>query len=213
MGRKGVKPPWLIGVERRTLRDIKYRLTPYQIYDLITAKTWPYKTNPNFYHCRDRALMAILFISGGRIHETLRLIKGQFDFKADPDFIIIRNFYVGKRKKKTLQRYGQLLREVPLPKNPDAILYRFTKLIVDYLNLLKSNDDLLFKFGRIRAWQIVNHCTGRWNHWFRAMSLSWFANLIRNPYAVAQMLGIENVNTIMWYFTGTWQDYRDQLLR
>jgi len=37
--------PWLQGVGRRTLRDVKRTWSPQEIYDLITAKQWPYKQN------------------------------------------------------------------------------------------------------------------------------------------------------------------------
>jgi len=75
--------PWLVGVSRRTNEDIKKRLSLEQIYNLITAKSWPYKTGLDFYPIRDKALMALLFLTAGRISEVLSLTKEQFDFEAD----------------------------------------------------------------------------------------------------------------------------------
>ena len=55
--------PWLVGVVRRTNEDVKKRLGVEQIYSLVTSETWPYKSNLDFYHARDRALMALLFLN------------------------------------------------------------------------------------------------------------------------------------------------------
>ena len=120
--------PWLVGVKRRTLEDIKEFLRPSQVYRLITAETWPYKTQPSFYHTRDRALMALLYLTCGRVTEVLSLRKSQFVMDEDPDFVIITNMVVVKRKKK--QRKAPPIRaEVPLPK--EGPLAKFTELVVE----------------------------------------------------------------------------------
>jgi len=75
--------PWLVGVSRRTNEDIKRRLSLEQIYTLIISKSWPYRVGLDFYPIRDKALMALLFLTAGRISEVLSLTKEQFDFKAD----------------------------------------------------------------------------------------------------------------------------------
>lgn len=87
---------WLVGVSRRTNEDIKKRLGIEQIYNLITSERWPYKTYQDFYHTRDKALMALLFLTASRITEVLSLKKEQFDFQADKNFIIIRNMILVK---------------------------------------------------------------------------------------------------------------------
>lgn len=73
---------WLVGVERRTNEGIKKRLGLEQIYNLITSRTWPYKERREFYYKRDRALMALLFLTAGRTSEVLSLTKEQFDARA-----------------------------------------------------------------------------------------------------------------------------------
>lgn len=52
---------------RRTVANITNYLHPNQIYTLITRTGWPYVWNPKRMRCRDRALMATAFVSGGRI--------------------------------------------------------------------------------------------------------------------------------------------------
>ena len=162
---------WLVGVRRRTNEDIKKRLGVEQIYSLITSRTWPYKTEQDFYHTRDRASMGLLFLTAGRISEVLSLRKEQFDFEAGRNFIIIRNMILVKRLKTrkgkpVKHRTAPIRDEVPLPlKGP---LSKFTRLVQDYLTLISDPKDKLFKFKRHRAWQIINHVTGQWCHWFRS---------------------------------------------
>jgi len=48
--------PWLVGVKRRTLDDVEFE-RPSELLDMIESKSWPYKTDWEFYHCRDRALI------------------------------------------------------------------------------------------------------------------------------------------------------------
>jgi len=84
---------------KRTLKDIKFRLNPKQVYNLITGKAYPYAWSRSFYQARDRALLALLYLTGGRISEVLRLRKSQFDFDLDPNFVVIRDMVVVKRKK------------------------------------------------------------------------------------------------------------------
>jgi len=198
--------------KKRTLKDIKERLRPEEIYHLIIMKTWPYANNQQFYHARDRALLALLYLTAGRISAVLRLVKAQFDFDADPDFIIIRNMIVIKRKKEHVRREGYPLRDVGLPRK--GTLAPFTKLVETYLNMI-SHDDVLFPFGRKRAWQITNHITGKWNHYFRSQSESYYGRYVfrRDPIGLAEYIGIKNIQTLKEYVKTTWEDYRDQLLR
>jgi len=208
--------PWLIDVHRRTLKDVKLpqiRVDQYPsyVYDIIMQSTWPYKTTPEYYHARDRAMMSLTFLSCGRINETLRVTKQQVDLEGDADFVVVRNFYVSKRKESTLKRYGLTIIDVPMPKNETALLYPFTKLVLDYLPNIENAEDRSFNIGTNRAFQIIRYCTGLWCHWFRSLGLSFYVNTLKNPIAVAKIFGVQNVNTIMHYFKGTWLDYRDQL--
>ena len=76
-----------------------------------------------------------------------------------------------------------------------------------------DKDEELFNFGTSRAWVITNHVTGgyedgkpigKWNHWFRAQSLSYLINLQNSAMRVAEQRGIENPNTIKEYYRGQW---------
>lgn len=208
--------PWLVGVSRRTNEDIKKRLGVEQIYNLITSETWPYKTNIDFYHTRDKALMALLFLTAGRISEVVSLRKEQFDFQADRNFIIIRNMILVKRLKtrkgKPVKHKTAPIRdEVPLPRK--GPLSKFTRLVQDYLELIVDPKEKLFRFKRHRAWQIVNHITGQWCHWFRSQAESYYGKYVFNtPFALRDFVGVSDIESLGPYVKTQWRDYENRLL-
>jgi integrase len=208
--------PWLVGVKRRTNEDILERFGIEQILSLITSKAWPYKTQEDFYRARDKALMSLLFLTAGRISEVLSLTKVQFDFEADKNFIIIRNMILVKRLKmrkgKPVKHKTAPIRdEVPLPlRGP---LARFTKLVMDYLSLMDDPKAELFKFGRHRAWQIVNHITGEWCHWFRSQAESYYGKYVfTSAFALRDFVGVSDIESLGSYVKTQWKDYEDKLL-
>lgn len=205
---------------KRTLKHIKLpsqlRIDdiPNYVLEQINKHSWEYSPygcewghNAEYYRTRDKALMSLGFLACGRINEVLRVERSQFDFESEPGFIVLTNFYVSKRKKKTIEREGETFVNIPMPTNRDALLYPFTELITKYLAILEG--EKLFPIGEVRAWQIIKHCTGLWSHWFRALGFTYFANKIKNPFALAKIYGVKNVNTIMRYFKTEWTAYRD----
>jgi len=207
---------WLQNVKRRTNEDIKERLGIQQIYAMIVAKTWPYKTDMEFYIKRDKALMALLFLTAGRISEVLSLNKEQFDFEADRNFIIIRNMILVKRLKTrkgkpVRHRTAPIRDEVPLPL--EGPLFKFTKLVQKHLDLVKEPKERLFKFKRHRAWQIVNHVTGQWCHWFRSQSESYYGKYVfTTPFALRDFVGVSDIESLGPYVKTQWRDYQNKLL-
>jgi len=198
-------------IGRRTVRKeaeqgtLEY-MEPKDIYNLIvTGPAWPYKTRRQFYQTRDRALPALLYLTSGRVNEVLRVHSGQFHLdEEDPDFMVLRGFYVSKRKE---GRPHPIL-DIPLPLV--GSLAPLTQLVVGYLELLPQGERL-FNFGRSRALAIVKHLTGRFCHWFRAQSLSYQVNLLRSTVAVAQQRGVENPSTLAHYYRGNWRQFRAEL--
>jgi integrase len=201
---------------KRDNENIESRLRPREIYELITSKTLPYKTEGKFYQSRDRALLALLYLTSGRITEVLMLKKSQFDFETDKEFIIIRDMKVVKRRKETVAKYGVPLREVPLPKK--GHLSHFTSLVTEYLNLIEDSSPLFPSnkkanphLSRIRAWQIVYGITGQWCHYFRSQSESHYGRIFKDLIALADFVRIENIQTLKEYVKTSWEDYRVQL--
>lgn len=147
--------------------------------------------------------MALLFLTAGRISEVLSLAKEQFDFEADRNFIIIRNMVLVKRLKTrkgkpVRHRTAPIRDEVPLPlKGP---LSRFTRLVREYLSLIGASKEKLFNFKRHRAWQIVNHITDQWCHWFRSQAESYYGKYIFNTaFALRDFVGVSDIESMRPY--------------
>ena len=202
--------PWLIGVKRRTLDDVEFK-RPSELLEMIEGKSWPYKTNKEFYECRDRALISLLYLTCGRVSEVLSLRKKQFVFDEDPDFIIIKNMIVVKRKKEAKRKRRSIRDEVPLPTT--GPLAPFTQFVVEYLNLLTDPKAKLFRFGRHRAWQIVRFITGKWCHYFRSQGESWYGKIFSNIFALKDFVGVVDASTLSDYVKTDWRDYRAEILR
>ena len=177
---------------------------------MIQSKTWPYKTNMEFYKCRDRALISLLFLTCGRISEVLSLTKNQFVFDEDPDFIIVKNMIVVKRKKKAKRKRRSIRDEVPLPRA--GPLAPFTRFVNEYLERLSNPEANLFKFGRHRAWQIVHYITGKWCHYFRSQGESWYGKIFSNIFALKDFVGVVDTSTLSDYVKTDWKEYRDRML-
>jgi len=194
-----------------------------EVYDLITRKEWQYKGGQfnkkgtqygrDKYHSRDKALLALLYLTSGRINEVLRVKKNQFfemediPYYKSPDenILILKDFFVSKRKK---GKKNPIL-DLPLPRL--GYLASFTELVEDYLRYL-SPKKKLFKFGTSRGYVITNYITGKWNHYFRAQSLSFQVNLIGSAMRVAKQRGIANATTISHYYRGEWLVDKDKVL-
>lgn len=200
--------PWLQGLSRRTLRDIEpipYHEIEDTIYELVVNESWPYSERFDrhlFYHTRDKALMSLCFLTMGRIHEVLKLRKVQFDDTTDPEFMIIHDFNVGKRKEKTIKRYGKIYIDIPISK-----LSRFLPFIDAHL---ENVEDQLFRFSRYRAFAIIKYNTGLWCHWFRSIAQRFYVNKLGNPMHVSDMFKVD-INTIVEYYRGSWKDHKKEL--
>jgi len=192
---------WLKEIKRRTLKDKGRRREPEEIYQMITSKNWPYKTKTKqeFYHTRDRALLALLYLCCGRAGEVINLRKNQFE--DTQNFIIIHNYQVEKTK---------LFRETWLiPKK--GRLASLTELVTNYLPKVKG--DKLFNISRQRAHAICKHITGMWPHWFRAQGEAYYMQIIKDPFKFAVALKLVDPQTLMEYIPFEWKDYTEQLLR
>jgi len=200
-------------VAKRTLKDIDEWLTPEQIYELIISKKWPYKETPQFYMKRDRCLMALYFLTGGRNNEVLTLKKKNFKLTADPQFIILKGMRISKRTKKTISRFGaKVTRRTNIRLPLFGKLGPFTLLVMDYLDVL-DDDDKLFSFGTHRSHQIIKYVTGKWVHWFRAMSENFYGQIFMDAVKLAKFIGVKNVQSVMDYIPFDEKAYEKDLER
>ena len=200
------------GTGRRTLRHIVRTYTPEEILQLITSRTYPYKTWAPFYHTRDLALMSLLYLTAGRITEVLSLVLSQFDREADPQFIIIRNM-ITKKVGPTSPNLPYR-EEFPLPRT--GILRPFTERVVAYLDLMREyhiQDERLFPFSSVQAWKIVSHITGKWPHWFRAQGERFYGKLFKDIFKLRDHANVVNIRTLAKYIKTEWGESREELLR
>lgn len=199
--------PWLQGVGRRTLKDVRRTWSPQEIYELITSNTWPYKTNWPYLHCRDKAFLSLLYLAAGRIKEVLSLIRSQFDLEADQDFIIIRNMLTEKVSTKSMNL--PFREEFPLARS--GKLSQFTQLILEYIVDLEM-DQLLFPFNRQRGWQIATHITGKWPHWYRSQGERLYGRLLgADIIALKDLVNVVNISTLAQYVKKPWDESREKL--
>lgn len=100
--------------------------------------------------------------------------------------------------KRTLGGKSRAIRdEVPLPK--EGALAPFTKLVLEYLELLENHEDKLFNFGRNRAYKIVRYVAGQWCHWFRSQGESLFGKVFSNIFALKDYVGVVSTEVLSDY--------------
>ena len=195
---------------RRTLRSIERYVEPERILQMIEeGRPWPYRRNPEYYITRDKGLMAFIYMMGCRINEAGKVLKDQIDFE-DPDyprFIVVKDFKISKRKKKTIRAEGIPRIDFGLPRS--GRFSPFTDLFLEWYDLTPGPE--IFKISRVRSWQIIEHHTGKWCHWFRSQRFSWMINRLRSVVIVANMFGVKNPATIMHYYKGSWAEHRDEI--
>jgi hypothetical protein len=103
----------------------------------MQSRGWDYKTNMQRFQMRDRALVSLLYLGDFRISEVLPLKKEQFTIYED--YVHVKSVLVGKRKANMVQ-----YREAKLPLKGERAV--FTRLIIEYLEYLQS-EDRLFPFS------------------------------------------------------------------
>jgi len=209
-----VPQPWLIDIKKRSVeQDYRYYDSPPVIWDKINGPAWNYGTHQEFYETRDKAFMALAYLSTSRVSELCRAdLKAGYkpsinkdQFHHEGDFVKLRGVIVLKRRERVDGEWTHIQdishypirHEIPLPLKGG--LSRFTQLIVEYLNLLVTGEEL-FRFKRGRAHQIVKHTTGEMNHYFRDMGLKLYARLLdRNIKDLMEFSGHAQVETLMKY--------------
>jgi site-specific recombinase XerD len=115
---------------------------------------------------RERGFLATLFETGGRVQEVLMLKRGNLDFGAHPDFIVVHLMPVVKRYEKVGEyRDGtgkarwkterlRDFRTFPIKKSEPLVRY-----MVEYYE--KVDRDLLFPFGRATAFLMIRNIGSR----------------------------------------------------
>jgi integrase len=139
---------------------------------------------------RDQALVAALFLTGGRVSEVVGLRVGNFEVRAFD--VRVKGMMVLKRYKKISHyldddgRKRYVTEKVAMTRGTFSIS-RDEPLVPYLLNWIKESEDYLFPspsrnlhLSRQRAYQIVTSLGDRvgvrvWNHWFRSQRASQLA--------------------------------------
>jgi len=192
-------------LKRRTVATITNFVQPKELFQLVTGKTRNYQMLSDTYICRDRALMAGCFLTGGRIspivgdykYKTVngKTVKvGKYDgmcrsnLTITDDYILFRNLEVGKRTERMLKKYGEQVGRrddfiAPLKPGLHTNKYYdqfipFSWLLLDYVKNYAPAHEELFPMSRNWAWTLISEITGQFPHWFRAQCEDFFANYI-----------------------------------
>lgn len=203
---------------RRTVGQIDEYLTPYELWQLIHANPWTYKTNRTYFQLRDLAYMAGLLLSGGRNHEWLLTRKRMFS--VEDGLLICKGMHVGKRSQKVIEKYGKHVTKRPIlawPLREDLFekplyneLIPFAFVVYDHLEQLQDPFSRLFEFNTTRGWQIVKHCTGQFPNWFRAQCENIMGGLLKDSVRLAKYMGVVRPAQVAHYIS---YDYRSELKR
>lgn len=125
-------------MDRRTVRTIKDTLEPKEIYELIVGKSWDYSDLwKEEYVCRDRAGMALAFVSAGRVSE----IFGGKRFERE---VLDRELVDGKWKT-TKFRLNEIGRHEGLKREHLEVTDKF--MFVDGMPIVKRTRRIIKKYG------------------------------------------------------------------
>jgi integrase len=169
---------------------------------------------------RDKALVSLLMLSGLRVSELLKLKLTQF-YLEGKDFIIIKDV-------ETLKR-GNLRDEVPLPKRGQ--LEVFTNHVEEWLIhiphkdkhgkpidsfVIPSASGLGIHFNkslsRQRTHVIVKAITGKFPHYLRMLTESYYGRIFRTNWALKDFMGLTDLRSTEAYVKTDWHDYAEKML-
>lgn len=192
--------------------------------NIIGALNWDYKSNLKAeYLLRDKALVALLILTGCRISEALRLKRKQF--RIYPGQITLKNV-------ETL-KHGKIRKEIVLPKR--GSLAPFTAIFEAWLIKIPEKRDetkqdnpdeyYIFPSGstkqfnynkpmtRYRASTIIKSTTGKFAHWFRAVCENIYGKLVfkNSAYKLKDFMGLINLSSTDPYIQADWEEDKEKV--
>ncbi len=196
-----------IHTEKETTRQLITNLNV-----LINKMAWNYKTNITLLQLRDKALFALLLLTGTRISEALNLKKKQtLDLTSK---ILIANV-------ETL-KHGNLRDEIDLPKI--GSLSVITKHVENWLIQVPDKDSFIFPrgspngfiwskhLGRKRAHWIIKTQTKMFPHWARAVCETIYGRVIlKDSYDLMRFMGLKRLDSTTPYVQSNWKEKRKRI--
>lgn len=134
----------------------------------------------------ERALLAALFLTGGRISEVLRLTPANFDL-SKKDIVVVKTMPVSKKFKKVGDRYEVIAgkrrkvgwvtepvkddRTIPIPRKEPPV-----PILLEWVARFKG-EQRIFRMSRVQAFlEIRKLGPDLYCHWFRAQRASQLAS-------------------------------------
>lgn len=153
----------------------------------------------NIKDIRTRALFIMLYLTAGRVSEIVNsAVK-----KQDIELKYRQNRAVMLIKMPNRKHRKRHWKDIPIPLDKEGVL---VKLLNEYLKDLFT-EDALFKFGKIRAYQLIRAEVGWNNHWIRHLRLTHLVlNYDFNEQILVRFAGWTNSLPAKEYMELRWTD-------
>jgi len=156
----------------------------------------------NIQNIRTRALFILLYLTAGRVSELCYDVK-----KKDITFQHMRGRAVLLINMPNRKHKLRHFKDIPIPIDKEQVLL---ELLNQYLKTLSDND-VLFNFGRTRAYQLVRKATGWNNHWLRHLRATHLVlNHDFNEQLLIRFMGWTNSLPAKHYMELRWSDILDK---
>lgn len=157
----------------------------------------------NIVTLRDKAFFSVLYLTGARISEIVRVLKAgnlKVEWIKGEAFLIFENVITLKR------RDGDNYRSIPIKYESDKW---FCDVISAYLEDLNP-EDIMFNFCRRRGYEIIRNSTDLFPHYLRTLRNTHLENRGLSPYDLQRLNGWSSTRPADKYIK---KDYKDILRR
>ncbi len=180
---------------------------PWGLQESLKKKKIPHQGDirviaANIDNIRTRALFIMMYLTAGRVSELCYELKKKdltFQYKNGRAVLLI-----SMPNKKHKKRH---FKDIPIPLDKEEVLL---EMLNEYLKTL-SDEDPLFNFGKIRAYQLIRQSTGWNNHWVRhvrATHLVLYHDF--NEQLLIKFMGWTNSLPAKHYMELRWSDILDK---
>jgi len=156
----------------------------------------------NVQDIRDKALIATLYLTGGRISEVLKLYREDLSFQKleEREYLVVK-LQTLKRKKGVEERL------IPIPTREPLLQY-----LIQWLSFVKLGQPVFYSYhnpdkpiDRHQAWRIIKKASEKlWCHLLRHGRLSELATEM-TAFELQQFAGWSDVRPALYYVSLDWK--------